>query len=94
MSIDNVTPEEWNAAYRSVHRNTKEPDPTDVQIGGDHYADRAIQPIDFIAANGLDFMEGNIIKYITRHKERNGKEDILKAIHYCRLLLKYRYDDG
>mgnify|MGYP006158074377 FL=1 len=46
------------------------------QAGGDHYKDCAIQPIQYIHANGLDFFQGNIVKYATRHKAKNvGKED-------------------
>lgn len=63
----------------------------DKQIGGDHYSQQKIQPIDYIQANDLGFEEGNIIKYITRHKLKNGREDVEKAKHYCELLLR-RYE--
>ena len=66
-------------------------EPTEKQVGGDHYASQKIQPIDYIQANDLGFEEGNIVKYITRHKLKNGKEDVEKALHYCELLLR-RYD--
>lgn len=52
----------------------------------EHYK-KAIQPIDYIQANDLGFEEGNVIKYITRHKEKNGADDIRKAIHYCNYIL-------
>lgn len=55
-----------------------------------HY-ESAIQPVDYIVANDLDFFAGNVIKYVTRHKKKNGSEDILKAIHYCKMILKYQY---
>ena len=58
------------------------------QEGGDHYK-LAIQPIEYITANNLDFIRGNIIKYATRDK--NGAEDIKKIIHYCELLLELEY---
>ena len=61
------------------------------QEGGQHYKDKAIQPIVYIHANGLGFCEGNVVKYITRHKEKNGAEDIRKVIHYCELLLELEY---
>lgn len=67
-------------------------EPTQKQVGGDHYASQKIQPIDYIQANNLGFEEGNIVKYITRHKLKNGREDVEKALHYCELLLR-RYDD-
>ena len=60
------------------------------QEGGSHYR-LAIQPIDYIYENGLGFMEGNVVKYVTRHEQKNGKEDLLKAIHYLELLIERRY---
>jgi carbonic anhydrase/acetyltransferase-like protein (isoleucine patch superfamily) len=52
-----------------------------------HY-DLTIQPIDYIIANNLNFAEGNIIKYVSRYKQKNGKEDLLKARYYLDLLIK------
>lgn len=63
----------------------------DIQIGGNHYKDLEIQPIEFIQKNNLDFLQGSIIKYITRHKNKNGAEDIQKAIHVCKLILEMQY---
>ena len=63
------------------------------QVGGSHYAEMTIQPIEFITANGLDFLQGNIIKYICRHRNKNGADDIKKAIHYCELLLQMEYGE-
>lgn len=62
------------------------------QVGGTHY-NQAIQPIEYIHANSLDFMEGNVVKYITRHRAKGGKEDIKKAIHYLEMILKYNYEN-
>lgn len=61
------------------------------QVAGDHYTGLKIQPIEYIYANGIGYMEGNVIKYITRHSTKNGADDILKAIHYCQLLLELHY---
>ena len=66
---------------------------TDVQIGGSHYKEMAIQPIEFIYKNNIPFMEGNIIKYICRHKNKNKAEDIKKVIHYCKLILELEYNE-
>ena len=63
------------------------------QEGGSHYKDMIIQPVEYITANRLGFLEGNVIKYITRHTAKNGAEDIRKAIHYCELILATRYKD-
>lgn len=65
----------------------------DKQVDGNHYASMKIQPIEFITANQLDFLQGNIIKYICRHKSKNGRKDIEKAIHYCELILEMQYKD-
>lgn len=56
-----------------------------------HYKVKKIQPIDYIHANQLDFFEGNVVKYITRYKEKGGKEDLEKAKHYIDLIIKYKY---
>ena len=61
------------------------------QEGGQHYKDKAIQPIVYIHANNMNFCAGNVVKYITRYKEKNGAEDIRKVIHYCELLLELEY---
>lgn len=60
----------------------------DKQVGGNHYKDMAIQPIEYIIENGLGFCEGNVVKYITRYNSKGGIEDIEKALHYCELLLE------
>jgi len=65
--------------------------PLDVQIGGSHYKDVPIQPVEFIHANSLPFIEGNCIKYLTRHREKGREQDVRKVIHYCQLLLKLEY---
>lgn len=65
--------------------------PFDVQVGGAHYKDLAIQPIDFIMANNLGYCEANAIKYICRHHKKNGKQDLEKAIHYLQMLIERQY---
>jgi hypothetical protein len=60
----------------------------DVQVGGGHYKDMAIQPIEFTHKNKLNFCQGNIIKYATRYKAKNGKEDLEKVKHYADLLIE------
>lgn len=58
------------------------------QVGGNHYAKCAIQPIDYIMANKLDYLQGNVIKYVTRYKDKNGVEDLEKAAHYLRIMIE------
>jgi hypothetical protein len=62
------------------------------QVAGNHYAKLAIQPVEYILRNNLDYFAGNVIKYITRHKSKGGAEDIRKAIHYCQLILELQYN--
>ena len=64
---------------------------TDKQVGGNHYKDCKIMPIEYITQNKLDFCEGNIVKYISRHAKKNGAEDIRKVIHYAELILEQKY---
>lgn len=61
------------------------------QIGGTHYRKCAIEPVEYIHANGLDFNEGSIVKYITRHRNKNGAEDIKKIKDYCDIILELDY---
>lgn len=62
----------------------------DKQVGGDHYK-TGIQPFDYIEANDLGFFEGNVVKYTTRHKKKNGAEDIQKGIQYLEEILARQY---
>lgn len=71
----------------------QENNPLKDQVGGTHYKDMKIQPIEYIHANGLDFLTGNIIKYASRHKSKNGAEDVKKIIHYAKLILKLEYGE-
>lgn len=63
----------------------------DEQVGGTHYKDVAIQPVEYIERNHLGFCAGNIVKYVTRHKQKGGKEDLLKARYYIDLLIELEY---
>lgn len=58
------------------------------QIGGKHYSEMVIQPIEFIHKNGLSFIQGNVIKYVCRYKSKGGIEDLNKAKHYIDLLIE------
>ena len=60
----------------------------DYQIQGDHYANKAIQPIEYIMANKLGFCEGNVVKYVSRWKEKGALSDSLKAKHYIEFLIE------
>jgi len=58
------------------------------QVGGSHYKDMEIQPIDFITKNNLSYIQGNVIKYVCRYKDKNGVEDLEKAKHYLEMLIE------
>ena len=58
------------------------------QEGGDHYKDMPIQPVEFIHANAIGYFEGNVIKYVTRWRKKNGLADLEKARHYIELLIE------
>lgn len=60
----------------------------DTQVGGDHYKKLKIQPIEYILANELGFCEGNIVKYISRWREKGGVEDLKKIKQYCDFLIE------
>tara|TARA_R100001369_G_scaffold50729_2_gene77466 strand:+ start:1250 stop:1651 length:402 start_codon:yes stop_codon:yes gene_type:complete len=67
----------------------------DKQVGGNHYKDCGIQPVEYIYSNGLDFLEGNVVKYITRHRTKgDGEQDIRKVIHYAEMILEMAYKKG
>lgn len=63
------------------------------QISGTHYKRCKIQPIEYIHANGLGFIEGNVVKYITRHRHKNGADDLRKIKHYIDILLDLEYGE-
>lgn len=65
----------------------------DVQAGGKHYKEFSIQPLEYIVKNGIDYMEGNVVKYVTRHESKNGIEDLRKAQHYLQLIAEFKYGE-
>ena len=66
-------------------------DPLSQQVGGTHYKDMAIQPVEFCMRNGLNFCQSSAIKYICRYKNKNGAQDIDKAIHFLKILKQIEY---
>jgi hypothetical protein len=61
----------------------------DKQIGGTHYKRLTIQPWDYVLANELGYMEGSVIKYISRWKNKNGLEDLYKCRHFLNKLIEH-----
>lgn len=64
------------------------------QEGGDHYTKLKIQPMEYSMANGLDACQHTIVKYVTRFRDKGGKEDLLKARHTIDLLIQMEYEKG
>lgn len=60
----------------------------ETQVAGDHYKKLKIQPVEYIYSNNIGYLEGNVIKYITRWRDKGGSADLLKARHYIDLLLE------
>tara|TARA_R110000803_G_scaffold8348_5_gene26810 strand:+ start:106 stop:333 length:228 start_codon:yes stop_codon:yes gene_type:complete len=59
-----------------------------LQVAGNHYKEKAIQPWDYIATNGLGYFEGNVVKYVSRWRDKGGIEDLRKARHYLDKLIE------
>lgn len=64
-----------------------EPESFATQVGGDHYVKLAVQPAEYIMKNKLGFAEGNVIKYVSRWRDKGGIDDLRKARHYINLLI-------
>ena len=79
-SITEVTPEELEEWNRMTALSK--------QVAGNHYKDLPIQPVEYIHANALGYFEGNVIKYISRWRKKNGIADLEKAKHYVELLIE------
>ena len=58
------------------------------QVAGTHYKDLAIQPWDYIAGNGIGYLEGCAIKYLSRWRDKGGIDDLHKAQHYIEKLIE------
>lgn len=83
----------WSPTDQTGSIQPKRPTSLDKQEGGDHYKKLIIQPVEYIMKNNLDFLQGNMIKYATRHKDKNGAEDLRKVIHYAQLALELQYGE-
>ena len=101
MSIDKIRPEDYYTDLpKTFGDNLADKDTQiqsanalDEQIGGQHYKKYAIQPAEYCQRNKLNSLESNIIKYATRHQDKNGREDIEKIIHCAKLILEFDYAD-
>lgn len=63
------------------------------QVGGTHYAELPIQPAEFCQANGLRYCESAVVRYVSRHRQKGGAQDLRKAIHCLQMLLAMEYGE-
>lgn len=68
--------------------------PMQTQVGGSHYKDLKIQPVEYIMANNIPYMEGNVVKYCTRWRDKGGVQDLEKAMHYLQMLIEKEKSKG
>lgn len=92
MAFDDFRSEDvWNNAYIDerlyVHFDKQK------QVGGDHYKKLKIQPLEYCLANEMGIMEHGVVKYVTRHQDKGGAEDIRKGIDYMIKILKIKYGE-
>ena len=81
------------AEIEQVRQNKRSSSAWDVQVGGNHYKQFKIQPMQFALENKLDAAQQNVIKYIMRHSFKNGKQDLEKAKHYIDLMIEFYYGE-
>lgn len=89
-SIDEAKPKDWDKASKTVYGSLYHPNDHSLkkQVGGDHYKKLKIQPIEYALANDLGICEHAVVKYVSRWKDKNGIEDLRKAIHYIEMLIQ------
>jgi hypothetical protein len=80
--------EEFKVIDEYLERHKDSMNALDKQVDGNHYKDLPIQPIEYIHANAMGYMEGNVIKYVSRWRKKNGIADLEKAKHYIELLIE------
>lgn len=101
LAVTQEEDEAWQTAQKSVatgvtdgtltkaeYIKTIGTDPLNTQVGGGHYKSMAIQPVEYITKNNLPYCEANVVKYISRWREKGGKKDLEKAKHYIDLLIQ------
>jgi hypothetical protein len=59
------------------------------QVAGSHYKELPIQPVEYVYRNDIGFFEGNVIKYVTRWRDKGGIDDLEKAKHYLEMLIEF-----
>ena len=83
-----VGPEEEISQQQRDYIAALAADPLSIQVGGGHYKTMAIQPVEYITKNNLGYCEANVVKYISRWRDKGGKKDLEKAKHYIDLIIQ------
>jgi UDP-3-O-acyl-N-acetylglucosamine deacetylase len=87
IEIKAIPMKEWPTEHRiAAVANNK-------QVSGTHYQVQKIQTWDFVSQNEIPYLDGNAIKYVARHREKGGKKDLEKAIHYIEKMIEFYYGD-
>ena len=79
--------------YDNKYRVSAMCDAPKEEVGGEHYKRMKIDVFEFAEANGLTFMEATVCKYVARHRFKNGKEDLLKAMHTISRMIEFYYPE-
>lgn len=82
------TSDQLDLFHETTRKHVQELKANDVQVAGTHYKGKAIQPWDYIVGNDLGYLEGNIVKYVSRWKDKGGVDDLRKARHYLDKLIE------
>ena len=97
IEVENNCIWSYNRSEIAIYKKGKSKNlinPLKEQIGGSHYKDMMIQPVEYCQKNKLGFCESSVVKYVSRHKQKNGKQDIEKAIHLLNLLIEIEYKNS
>jgi hypothetical protein len=82
------TSDQLDLFHETTRKHVQTLTANDVQVAGTHYKSKAIQPWDYIVGNDLGYLEGNIVKYVSRWKDKGGVDDLKKARHYLDKLIE------
>lgn len=80
-------------AVNTEQQMSQQHDALTIQVAGNHYKQLAIQPVQYIHANKIGYFEGNVIKYVSRWRDKGGVADLEKARHYIDMLIQLEQRD-
>ena len=86
--INSASSQDWDAVRPDIAEPNDATDPLTYQVGGDHYTKKKIQPVEYIHANKMDYMDGAIVKYISRWRDKGGVKDLRKIKQFVDLIIK------